>query len=262
MKSLSFPKRVLSASFAAALWGAAVSAAPPEGLRWSDFAGLKGPNPQQVARPAATAPHVFPQRSILQVIPMEARTPGAVALQPVQAPNTRGTGTPAYIMAHLAPGATMWIGDAEIISDAAKPAYEIPVHALEAGSTYYFTVRVQWGEDGKWVTQSHKFALKAGEVHCVQIALSESPELKKQIADNIAKLGEADRKAAEAQKFCAVQSSIKLGSMGAPVKVAVNGKDVFLCCEACKTAALKDADKTLKTVESLKADKVKASEPK
>lgn len=37
--------------------------------------------------------------------------------------------------------------------------------------------------------------------------------------------------------------------MGPPVKVTVKGKDVFLCCEACRAAALKDPDKTAATAE-------------
>jgi hypothetical protein len=49
-----------------------------------------------------------------------------------------------------------------------------------------------------------------------------------------------------------VQEGVRLGSMGKPVKVSVKGKDVFLCCEGCREAALKDPDKTLKTVEKLK----------
>jgi hypothetical protein len=240
------------------------SAAPPPGLRWSDAAGLNGPNPRTTPRPAANAPWVFPQRSMLQVVPLEARTPDATALSPLKVPYTReaAAGEPAYIMAHLVPGAEMWIGDVQVVSDANKPAYELGVQSLERGSTYHFTVRVRWGEDGKWVSQAHTFPLRAGEVHCVQLALTDSPELTKKIADNIAKLEAGDKKAAEAQKFCAVQDSIRLGAMGTPAKVAVGGKDVFLCCDACKAAALKDADKTLKTVEALKAGKPKEMDKK
>jgi hypothetical protein len=37
--------------------------------------------------------------------------------------------------------------------------------------------------------------------------------------------------------------------MGPPVKVTVKGKDVYLCCEGCREAALKNPDKTLKTAD-------------
>ncbi len=49
----------------------------------------------------------------------------------------------------------------------------------------------------------------------------------------LAKLPEADRKAAELQKMCVV-SDQPLGSMGAPIKVDVNGEPVFICCEHCR----------------------------
>ena len=71
--------------------------------------------------------------------------------------------------------------------------------------------------------------------------------MEKEVAANLAKLSPADRKAAEAQKTCAVQEGVRLGSMGPPVKVTVKGKEVFLCCAGCRTPALKDPDKTLKT---------------
>ena len=34
-----------------------------------------------------------------------------------------------------------------------------------------------------------------------------------------------------------------LGSMGKPIKVTVKGRNVFLCCNNCKAAFLKDPDK-------------------
>jgi hypothetical protein len=46
------------------------------------------------------------------------------------------------------------------------------------------------------------------------------------------KLSPADRKLAEEQKICPV-SGEPLGSMGVPVKVTLEGRDVFVCCEGC-----------------------------
>src|SRR5204863_7725143 len=47
----------------------------------------------------------------------------------------------------------------------------------------------------------------------------------------LAKLKPEDRKLAEAQKFCAVLTKNRLGTMGAPVKVMIKDKPVFLCCK-------------------------------
>ncbi len=69
----------------------------------------------------------------------------------------------------------------------------------------------------------------------------------------IAKLPEEDRAAATAQKFCAVEDKSRLGSMGMPFKVMVEGKPVFLCCAGCEDEALKDPAKTLAKIEELKS---------
>jgi|EndMetStandDraft_5_1072996.scaffolds.fasta_scaffold89081_2 YHS domain-containing protein len=57
-------------------------------------------------------------------------------------------------------------------------------------------------------------------------------------------LTDADKALIEKQKLCLVANE-PLGSMGTPVKVTVKGKDVFLCCEHCREAVLKDPDKYL-----------------
>jgi len=63
-------------------------------------------------------------------------------------------------------------------------------------------------------------------------------------AEVLAKLSEADRAIADAQKVCPV-SGEPLGSMGVPVKVTVKDRDVLLCCEGCRSAILDDPDKYL-----------------
>jgi hypothetical protein len=68
----------------------------------------------------------------------------------------------------------------------------------------------------------------------------------------INELSEEDRELAKAQKFCAVAATGRLGSMGKPVKVMVDGKPVFLCCEGCESEALKNPEETLAKVEKLK----------
>ena len=49
----------------------------------------------------------------------------------------------------------------------------------------------------------------------------------------IDELPEADQAAARAQKTCPVTNQL-LGSMGAPYRVTVNDKMVFLCCQSCE----------------------------
>jgi hypothetical protein len=54
-----------------------------------------------------------------------------------------------------------------------------------------------------------------------------------EIQASLASLSAADREAALKQKICPV-SDTALGSMGAPIKVTVAGREVFICCEHCE----------------------------
>ena len=74
-----------------------------------------------------------------------------------------------------------------------------------------------------------------------------------QIEAAINELAEDDRALAKAQKFCAVAEKGRLGSMGKPVKLMIEGKPVFLCCEGCEGEAQKNPEETLAKVEKLKA---------
>ena len=57
------------------------------------------------------------------------------------------------------------------------------------------------------------------------------------IVKALAGLSSADRTLAEKQKLCPV-TDMPLGSMGTPVKVIVNGRSVFICCEGCRERLL------------------------
>ncbi|HUQ70523.1 MAG TPA: hypothetical protein VM165_13410 [Planctomycetaceae bacterium] len=70
----------------------------------------------------------------------------------------------------------------------------------------------------------------------------------------LAKLDDADRPVAEAQRFCAVQTHQPLGSMGVPLKLDVQGQPVFVCCKGCEKKALSDPQATLARVEQLKSE--------
>ena len=74
------------------------------------------------------------------------------------------------------------------------------------------------------------------------------------VAIALGKLSAEDRKAADAQKYCAVMSSNLLGSMGTPLKLEIKGESVFLCCSGCKSKALENPDETLAAVAKMKAD--------
>ena len=89
-------------------------------------------------------------------------------------------------------------------------------------------------------------AVKGGEDTLIKAkALTESSAV-------LAKLSKEDRAAAEAQKYCAIQTKGLLGSMGAPIKLDLNGKPVFLCCKGCTGKAKANPKATLAKVEELK----------
>ena len=90
------------------------------------------------------------------------------------------------------------------------------------------------------------------------------PEEQK-IQAELAKLSPADRQLAIAQRFCVTAEDSRLGSMGPPVKIMVEGQPVFLCCEGCEESAKEDPHATLASVKKLreahgpKADMKKAA---
>jgi YHS domain-containing protein len=92
----------------------------------------------------------------------------------------------------------------------------------------------------------------------VRPSTPEDPEAK--IVSALANLSPEDRTLAEAQRFCPILSSNRLGVMGTPVKVEVKGQTVFLCCNGCKEKALANPDATLVKVESLKTETAKTAE--
>ena len=73
-------------------------------------------------------------------------------------------------------------------------------------------------------------------------------EEKPEMNDPFAELSATDRKVAEAQKMCPV-SDQALGSMGTPIKVTVDGRDVFVCCEGCVDDLKSNFDEYLAKIE-------------
>jgi hypothetical protein len=76
----------------------------------------------------------------------------------------------------------------------------------------------------------------------------------------LAKLGEKDRRLALEQEFCPVLTHSRLGSMGVPIKVQVEGQPVFLCCASCKDKAIENPQKTLAQVAKAKQTRSAAKE--
>jgi Cu(I)/Ag(I) efflux system membrane fusion protein len=76
----------------------------------------------------------------------------------------------------------------------------------------------------------------------------------------LAKLAPEDRRLAEAQGYCPVLGS-RLGGMGPPVKLTLQGRPVFLCCKGCESKARANEAATLEKVDQLKRSKAAAAQP-
>jgi multidrug efflux pump subunit AcrA (membrane-fusion protein) len=87
-------------------------------------------------------------------------------------------------------------------------------------------------------------------------ALTARPSMTRDDADKVqaalVKIDTVDRKLAETQIYCPVLTDNRLGVMGKPVKVLVQGQPVLLCCKACVNKALADTSRTLAKVGEFK----------
>lgn len=81
------------------------------------------------------------------------------------------------------------------------------------------------------------------------------------VTSNLSKLSAEDRALAEAQGTCPVLTGSRLGSMGKPVKVNLDGKPVFLCCPGCEEKATGDPKTVLARAEALRSGKPAAAKP-
>ncbi len=93
----------------------------------------------------------------------------------------------------------------------------------------------------------------------VRPSTPEDPDAK--IRASLATLSKEDRELAKAQKFCPVLPDNRLGVMGPPVKLIVDGQPVFVCCNGCTKKALANPKETLATVKRLKAASSPTSDP-
>jgi hypothetical protein len=79
-----------------------------------------------------------------------------------------------------------------------------------------------------------------------------APAVDPEVEKALSELSAEDKAAVLAQKYCAVADDSLLGSMGSPIKIELEGKPVFLCCDHCAEEAGKDPKATLAKVEELK----------
>ncbi len=69
----------------------------------------------------------------------------------------------------------------------------------------------------------------------------------------LAKLSPEERAAAEQQKYCPIYKNRFLGSMGAPVKLKLNGESVYVCCSECVEDAEANPEKTVAQAKKFRA---------
>jgi uncharacterized protein (TIGR03000 family) len=159
----------------------------------------------------------------------------------------------AHVVAHVPEDARLWF-DGQPTWQTGDMRYFVSP-PLAPGRTFHYTVRAEWVENGRWVSQVHTFPVHAGDVHCLYLARSDSPQVEDEIKANLARLNTEVRKLVEQQKFCAVQNGIRLGSMGVPVKISLKGQPVFLCCRGCVEHAEANPEQTLAGVAKLREGK-------
>ena len=100
----------------------------------------------------------------------------------------------------------------------------------------------------------------AAPVHGKEPPAAKSPakpdakaEEEAEVKANLAKLSPEDRKLAEDQRFCAVEGEeSRLGAMGVPIKLSLQGKTVFICCKGCRKQAMAYQEQTVARAEAFR----------
>ncbi len=64
-------------------------------------------------------------------------------------------------------------------------------------------------------------------------------EANDEFRDALAGLSPSDRESVEQQRTCPVSGQL-LGSMGEPIKLEVEGREVWICCAGCESALRDD----------------------
>jgi uncharacterized protein (TIGR03000 family) len=183
---------------------------------------------------------------------------------PLPGPGPADDPNVAQIVAHLPEDAEIFFQDTPAVEKGAVRLFRSP--PLVPGQDYHYRVRVTWVEDDHWVSQTAVVPVQAGQVQCLDLvpakaAAAGKRDLEATVRESLAKLSPEDRKLAEAQKYCVVQHTNRLGVMGVPAKVLVNGQPVFLCCAGCTQAARGAPEQALAKTRELRARGTPAPDP-
>lgn len=84
----------------------------------------------------------------------------------------------------------------------------------------------------------------AGHDHDMHAANGDSTDLPANVQEALADLSPEDAAAVKAQRTCPVSGEL-LGSMGEPIKVDVQGRAVWICCDGCRQDLLDNPDQYL-----------------
>lgn len=148
-----------------------------------------------------------------------------------------------------------------IVEDSRLGSMGVPIKVTLEGRTVFLCCsgcKAKATKDPAGTLQKVDKLLKQSTAQKSTEASSDNKPLSKEeqeLAAELQKLSQEDRILAEKQRFCAVSEESRLGSMGMPVKLMIDGETVFLCCEGCETAAKEDAAATVKRVRELRAEK-------
>lgn len=74
-------------------------------------------------------------------------------------------------------------------------------------------------------------------------------DLPPEVAVELATLSESDRALAIKQRICPVAEKL-LGSMGQPIKLSVEGREVFICCEGCEEKLRSNPDQYFEKIDN------------
>jgi hypothetical protein len=101
----------------------------------------------------------------------------------------------------------------------------------------------------------------AGDKGAVPVRPSTPEDTDAKVVAALNKLSPEDRALAAAQRVCPILPENRLGSMGVPFKLVLDGQPVFLCCDGCVAQAQADPAGTRKKVEELRARRPAAPAP-
>jgi hypothetical protein len=193
--------------------------------------------------PGATCPECGGMKLVLRIISYS--PPGQVLSVPESA--VIDTGAKKVVFVESMPG--MYDGVEVVLGPRCGDAYPI-VSGLEAGQRVVTAGAFLLDAETRLnpsVAASYfgagRSPTPAAEPHEAPSSVPETPAEDK-ITRALEKLAPAERELARKQKVCPVTGS-RLGSMGPPPSVVVEGRTVFLCCKGCMDELRKDPAKYL-----------------